>query len=211
MTRAVNNPDMSSSHRLRFGADTDVRGRRMEGKSQEIHSPTAEKKRKRNVDLGTHLDHRRSCLPHGRIRLPQTTLDHQLAPGLARAGVASEQPELGWCRAPPTPGRLSLAGDHSSQMRADEQIYLRHAPGEPHTEIDIVCECDRRTCSNGLRLSLERYDAIRQFPTRFVITPGHSHPDDERIAEEHGEFVVVEKTGPVTGIAIRLDPRKRQS
>jgi hypothetical protein len=90
-------------------------------------------------------------------------------------------------------------------------VVDRHAPGEPDSEIDIVCECDRRTCSNGLRLSLERYDAVRQFPTRFVMTPGHSHPDDERIVEQHDEFVVVENTGPVAGIAIRLDPRKRQS
>jgi hypothetical protein len=78
---------------------------------------------------------------------------------------------------------------------ANEQIYLRHAPDEPDSVIDIVCECHRRTCSNVLRISLGRYDAIRQFPTWFVMTSGHSHPDDERIIEEHDEFVVVEKTG----------------
>jgi hypothetical protein len=64
-------------------------------------------------------------------------------------------------------------------------------------KLEIVCECARRNCSKRFRISPKRYEAVRQFPTRFAMKPGHSADEDERIVEEHEEFVVVEKTGPV--------------
>jgi hypothetical protein len=95
---------------------------------------------------------------------------------------------------------------------ANEQIYLRRSStAGSDGSVEIICECERRGCVRTLRLSPERYEAVRRFPTRFVMRPGHSTDEDERIVEQHGDFVVVEKTGPSAQIAIRLDPRNRRA
>lgn len=88
----------------------------------------------------------------------------------------------------------------------NEQIRLRASP--LHDEIEFVCECDERACSKHLRLPVEAYDGLRQFPTRFVVSPAHIALKDERVVEEHDTYAIVEKTGPTAGIAIRLDPRR---
>jgi hypothetical protein len=88
----------------------------------------------------------------------------------------------------------------------NEQIRLRANPGRD--EAEFVCECDERTCSRHLRLPIEAYDALRQFPTRFVVSPEHIALSDERVVEEYDTYAIVEKTGPTAGIAIRLDPRR---
>ncbi len=95
----------------------------------------------------------------------------------------------------------------------NEQIALRldRASGLRPPEFEAVCECDRRSCARSVRLSVAQYEASRrQFPTRFLMKPGHSNLEDERVVEEHEAFVVVEKIGPSAQIAIRLDPRKRR-
>ncbi len=91
----------------------------------------------------------------------------------------------------------------------NEQLYLR---GGAHGfgAIELVCECDRRGCEERLRIARTDYDATRRFPTRFLVLPGHEALYDERVVEDHGGFVVVEKTGATAPMAIRLDPRRRE-
>jgi hypothetical protein len=95
---------------------------------------------------------------------------------------------------------------------ANEQILLRRDPECPasHTVIEAICECERRSCLKALRLSRAEYETIRQFPTRFLLAPGHSSLSDERIVEQRPGYVVVEKTGVPAQLAIRLDPRRRR-
>ena len=93
----------------------------------------------------------------------------------------------------------------------NEQLFLRRDPSvTDDSEIEVVCECERRSCITGVRLSVKEYEAIRRFPTRFLMRLGHSSFEDERVVEDHDGFVVVEKTGPSAQVAIRLDPRKRR-
>jgi len=93
----------------------------------------------------------------------------------------------------------------------NDQTYLRGDLGcDNAREIEIACECERRNCPRRLRISRERYNALRQFPTRFVMKPGHPADDNERVIDQQDGFVIVEKTGPPALIAIRLDPRKRR-
>jgi hypothetical protein len=75
-------------------------------------------------------------------------------------------------------------------------------------ELELVCECDRRSCSRAIRLSADDYERVRRFPTRFVLARGHSSLEDERIVELHEGHAVVEKTGPAARLAIRFDPRR---
>ena len=112
-------------------------------------------------------------------------------------------------------GRAGRARSVPNQLlfrELNEQIYRRtNTGGAGGGKIDIVCECEHRTCLQLLTLSLERYEAIRRVPTHFVAKPGHTATDDERIVEQHEEFIVVEKVGPSAPLAVRLDPHRRPS
>ena len=75
-------------------------------------------------------------------------------------------------------------------------------------DFDLVCECTNGGCFERLAVSREAYEAIRRFPTRFVVKAGHAAHDVERVVEETREYLVVEKVGSDAGSAIRLDPRR---
>jgi hypothetical protein len=75
-------------------------------------------------------------------------------------------------------------------------------------ELELICECERQPCPRRIRLDVERYELVRQFPTRFLLRPGHETADDERVVDQQTGYVVVEKTGPSALTAIRLDPRR---
>ena len=78
-------------------------------------------------------------------------------------------------------------------------------------EFDLVCECTNGGCFERLTISLDEYEALRRFPSRFAVKPGHADPNVERIVEEAPHFAVVEKVGPEVEQAIVLDPRKATS
>lgn len=73
-----------------------------------------------------------------------------------------------------------------------------------------MCECEARDCEVTIRTAVDRHEAVRQFPTRFVMRQGHLDSQEERIVEEARRLVAAEKTGPLAQIAIRLDPRRRR-
>src|SRR5687767_14874251 len=73
-------------------------------------------------------------------------------------------------------------------------------------EFDLVCECTDGGCFEHLAVSTEDYEAIRRFPTRFVVKPGHAADQVERVVEETARFLVVERSGADAETAIRLDP-----
>jgi hypothetical protein len=71
----------------------------------------------------------------------------------------------------------------------------------------FVCECASIDCTEQIELTLPEYEALRRVPTRFVIKPDHLLPEDERVVERHGEYLVVEKVGHAGARARQLDPR----
>lgn len=72
---------------------------------------------------------------------------------------------------------------------------------------EFVCECASIDCAERIELTLPEYEAVRRAPTQFVIKPGHLLPENERIVERHGEYLVVEKVGEAGERARELDPR----
>ena len=74
-------------------------------------------------------------------------------------------------------------------------------------ELQVVCECDHGECLSQLSVSVDEYEVVRRFPTRFLVSPRHAGLD-ERIVHETCEYLVVEKVGPGAAAAIRHDPRK---
>ena len=77
---------------------------------------------------------------------------------------------------------------------------------------DFVCECANESCTEHVELSVEEYEALRQHPKRFFVSPDDDHvwPDVERIAEKHERYWVVEKMGYGGAMAEKLDPRSRE-
>ena len=74
--------------------------------------------------------------------------------------------------------------------------------------LELVCECEHGNCFARLSLPRDEYEAIRRFPTRFLIRADHVGPD-ERVVHERDGYAVVEKTGPGAETAILSDPRKQ--
>lgn len=121
------------------------------------------------------------------------------APNRRSGGAAGTAAQ---CQATPVPSQLLF-------REVNEQICLRRSPFHPpDEELELVCECERRGCTHALRLSREEYEAVRQFPTRFVMKRGHPKTEVERVVAENERYVVVEKTCPAARVAIRLDPRR---
>ena len=75
-------------------------------------------------------------------------------------------------------------------------------------DLDVVCECVNGTCIDRLVVPMHVYEAVRRFPTRFLVKEGHAANDVEREVDSYGSFVVVEKSGTDAEPAILLDPRR---
>jgi hypothetical protein len=109
---------------------------------------------------------------------------------------------------PPTPsGRRDPVPSQVLFRELNEEIAARgHGVVR---ELEVVCECERRSCTGGVYLSAAEYEAVRRFPTRFIVRNGHAADEGERVVEEHPGYLVVEKVGRSAQVAIRLDPRRR--
>jgi len=72
---------------------------------------------------------------------------------------------------------------------------------------EFLCECANLDCIETVELSITEYESIRSSPDRFPVKPGHDFPEFERVIEENGGYVVVEKFGEAGEIARERDPR----
>jgi hypothetical protein len=73
---------------------------------------------------------------------------------------------------------------------------------------EIVCECPDGTCTERVEVPLERYEEVREEPTRFLVKPGHEDESVAKVVERHRGFDVVEKVSRVAArVARQLDPR----
>lgn len=80
----------------------------------------------------------------------------------------------------------------------------------PEMTVEFLCECANDGCTNMISLTVEEYERVRTFPTRFAIAPGHNFAEFERIVESNERFAVIEKFGEGGRAAVRLDPRRRR-
>jgi hypothetical protein len=78
-------------------------------------------------------------------------------------------------------------------------------------DVDVVCECVSGACLDRLVVASDEYEAVRRFPTRFIVKEGHVAHEVERAVESHDGYVVVEKSGADAENAIMLDPRRQAS
>ena len=73
--------------------------------------------------------------------------------------------------------------------------------------IGFVCECPREDCGEMLEVTLGQYEAVRDYPRRFLVLPGHEDADIGRVLERHSHYLVVEKLGEAGQIASEQNPR----
>jgi hypothetical protein len=75
--------------------------------------------------------------------------------------------------------------------------------------VDVCCECVRRDCTGRVAMTVSEYEAVRRFPTRFLVKEGHEVSGEERVVAEAAGYVVVERSGREGLYAVGTDPRRR--
>jgi hypothetical protein len=87
-------------------------------------------------------------------------------------------------------------------------LQERFGPEDPTTAFEeFLCECGDQLCVERVKLTIREYESVRGEPTQFVIRPGHSMPQIERIVSENERYVIVVKLDDAAEIAVELDPR----
>jgi hypothetical protein len=114
---------------------------------------------------------------------------------------------------------VDAPGEQRERGRVQAQALVREVNEQIHRlrgiwadgERTIICECCNGECLQPLQIALADYEAVRRFPTRFVVKRGHQTSGSDRVVEERGGYVVVEKDGPGGVTAVQLDPRGREA
>ena len=57
----------------------------------------------------------------------------------------------------------------------------------------LLCECGHEECTGPLFATPTEYEAVRAYPRRFLVLPGHEIPEAEWIVEERPQFTIIEK------------------
>jgi hypothetical protein len=100
-----------------------------------------------------------------------------------------------------------LASNEDVFREVNEGIVRGQWPGEPDSPVGFRCECARLGCNGLLTLTMPEYERVRADPRRFVVLTGHQLPEVDRVVEEGGQYVIVEKLREAGDAAERLDPR----
>lgn len=61
--------------------------------------------------------------------------------------------------------------------------------------LELICECERALCHDGLEIRPDAYAEARSNPLRFFVLPGHEDPEIEKVVLRTPSYLVVEKVG----------------
>lgn len=61
--------------------------------------------------------------------------------------------------------------------------------------LEVLCECGREGCKGIIKLTMSDYNTVHSQEDRFVVLPGHQTAEIERVVEDRGDYVVVDKFG----------------
>jgi hypothetical protein len=102
---------------------------------------------------------------------------------------------------------LRCARTQALMREINEQFHLLRS-GSERERCELVCECAQGDCLRPILAGRADYESVRRFPSRFIVSPGHEDLDFERVVEDHGAYVIVEKIGAGARAAVQLDPRR---
>ena len=60
-------------------------------------------------------------------------------------------------------------------------------------KLDFRCECGRSDCDGVVQMTPAQYEHVRADNDRFAVVPGHEDGAIERVVEENGTYVIVDK------------------
>ncbi|MEA2565442.1 MAG: hypothetical protein QOD49_619 [Actinomycetota bacterium] len=90
----------------------------------------------------------------------------------------------------------------------NEDIEAAHEEAGHEGYVPMLCECGRADCEHVVPMTLEEYEGVREDPRRFALAPEHLVVEIERVVEDEGRFLVVEKRpGIPATVAEDEDPR----
>jgi hypothetical protein len=99
-------------------------------------------------------------------------------------------------------------GENESRLRkVNEGIDAGRGLADVDERLPFICECGRLGCSEVIELRVGDYERVRRSGRRFVVMPGHANDAVERVVEDAGTYVVVEKIGEAAEAAEADDPR----
>lgn len=61
--------------------------------------------------------------------------------------------------------------------------------------LELICECERVQCHDGVEVELSAYADARSSALRFFVLPGHEDPEIEKVVLRTPGYLVVEKVG----------------
>ncbi|MEA2448067.1 MAG: hypothetical protein QOK47_1704 [Actinomycetota bacterium] len=111
--------------------------------------------------------------------------------------------------APDSTERLERIANNESLFReVNERIQVTADSARfPDEVTGFVCECGRKACTETITLDPGAYETLRADPSHFAVLPGHVAEEAERVVEDMGAYLVVEKIGEGRVIAEERDPR----
>jgi hypothetical protein len=104
--------------------------------------------------------------------------------------------------------KTRIALNESAYRAMNEWI---RAGQRPDGALTIICECGHENCCEEIRLAGDKYEAVRENPKRFVMSPGHLLPDVECRVEGGADHWIVEKFDDAAELVEETDPRRDSS
>ncbi len=108
---------------------------------------------------------------------------------------------------------IQAAEEQSLFRKVNERVWAISNSLDAMQDVEFLCECARRDCTERVSMSLTAYEGLRRVPTHFAVFPnmGHVFPDVERIIAKREGYFVLEKFGEAGVEATRLDPSRRSA
>ncbi len=73
---------------------------------------------------------------------------------------------------------------------------------------EFICECGDPQCTHRLEATLDEYEEVRGDGATFMLAQGHGDGSIERLVDDHGRFMIVEKVhAAARALVRRLNPR----
>jgi hypothetical protein len=99
-----------------------------------------------------------------------------------------------------------LAANEAMFREANERM-IAWPENREWARLNVLCECGDRDCRERVSITGAQYEAVRADAARFVVLPGHTFPEVERVVQEESGYVVVEKDDDVRPIVEQTDAR----
>lgn len=95
--------------------------------------------------------------------------------------------------------RLERIAKNEAVFRATnreiERVDQEGGGGAADGVLEVICECGRDPCSGVISLTVSEYHSVLSQNDRFVVVPGHQTEEIERVVDDRGAYLVVDKFG----------------